>query len=55
MQSPAALTLKGATVAVEAQTALTLKGATVQLTASATADVDGGGMLNLKGGLVKLN
>ena len=50
------MTLKGGTsVAVEAGTALTLKGLTVEVTASATGKFDGGGMLELKGGLVKLN
>lgn len=50
------LTLKGGTtVAIEAGTGLTLKGATVELTASGKGAFDGGGMLELKGGMVKLN
>ena len=55
VEATGAMALKGATVAVEAQSALTLKGASVQLTASAAGSFDGGGMLELKGGLVKLN
>jgi type VI secretion system secreted protein VgrG len=50
------MTLKGGTtVAIEAGTALTLKGLSVEVTAGATGKFDGGGMLELKGGLVKLN
>jgi type VI secretion system secreted protein VgrG len=56
IESGTGMTLKGGTsVAVEAGTALTLKGLTVEVTASATGKFDGGGMLELKGGLVKLN
>ena len=43
------------TMSLEATGALTIKGATVEITASASGTFDGGGMLNLKGGLVKLN
>ena len=40
---------------LQATGALSLKGATVQITADSSGTFDGGGVLNLKGGLVKLN
>ena len=56
VESGTGMTLKGGTsVAIEAGTALTLKGLSVEVTASATGKFDGGGMLELKGGMVKLN
>lgn len=56
IESGTGMTVKGGTsVAIEAGTALTLKGLTVEVTASASGKFDGGGMLELKGGLVKLN
>ena len=40
----------------QAGTSLSLSGGTtMELKASATGTVDGGGLLNVKGGLVKLN
>ncbi|WP_116135470.1 type VI secretion system tip protein TssI/VgrG [Trinickia diaoshuihuensis] len=45
----------GTTLANKAGTTLTIEGLEVQGKASATASVDGGGMLALKGGIVKLN
>lgn len=45
----------GTTLENKAGTTLTVEGLEVQAKASATATVDGGGMLALKGGLVKLN
>lgn len=45
----------GTTLENKAGTTLTVQGLEVQAKASATATVDGGGMLALKGGLVKLN
>ncbi|MGN6086170.1 type VI secretion system tip protein TssI/VgrG [Trinickia sp.] len=45
----------GTTLENKAGTTLTIQGLEVQAKASATATVDGGGMLALKGGLVKLN
>lgn len=45
----------GTTLENKAGTTLTLQGLEVQSKASATQTVDGGGMLSLKGGLVKLN
>ncbi len=56
VEATGALAVKGSTsVAIEAGTALTLKGATVAVSASGTGSFDGGGMLELKGGMVKLN
>ena len=56
IESGTGMTLKGGTsVAIEAGTALTLKGAMVDVKASGKGSFDGGGMLELKGGLVKLN
>ncbi len=56
IESGTGMTLKGGTsVAIEAGTALTLKGLSVEVKASAKGSFDGGGMLELKGGLVKLN
>lgn len=56
IESVTGMTLKGGTsVAIEAGTALTLKGLSVEVTGSASGKFDGGGMLELKGGLVKLN
>ncbi|HSK38197.1 MAG TPA: type VI secretion system tip protein TssI/VgrG, partial [Arenibaculum sp.] len=49
-------TLKGANTTVEASANVTVKaGAMLEAKASATGKVDGGGMLELKGGMVKLN
>ena len=45
----------GTTLENKAGTTLTIQGLEVQAKASATATVDGGGMLALKGGLVKIN
>jgi len=45
----------GTTLENKAGTTLTIQGLEVQSKASATQTVDGGGMLSLKGGLVKLN
>ena len=45
----------GTTLENKAGTTLTIQGLEVQSKASATATIDGGGMLALKGGLVKLN
>ncbi|HTH72901.1 MAG TPA: type VI secretion system tip protein TssI/VgrG [Trinickia sp.] len=45
----------GTTLETKAGTTLTLEGLEVQGKASAAATVDGGGMLTLKGGLVKIN
>ncbi len=45
----------GTTLENKAGTTLTIQGLEVQSKASATQTVDGGGMLTLKGGLVKLN
>lgn len=56
VESGTGMTIKGGTsVAIEAGTALTLKGLSVEVKASASGSFDGGGMLELKGGLVKLN
>ncbi|WP_313537510.1 type VI secretion system tip protein TssI/VgrG [Sphingomonas sp.] len=56
VKATGALEVKGSTsVAIEAGTALTLKGTTVAVSASGTGSFDGGGMLELKGGMVKLN
>ncbi|NYT43210.1 type VI secretion system tip protein VgrG [Sphingomonas sp. R-74633] len=56
IESGTGMTLKGGTsVAIEAGTALTLKGLSVEVTGSASGKFDGGGMLELKGGMVKLN
>lgn len=56
IESGTGMTIKGGTsVAIEAGTALTLKGLSVEVTGSASGKFDGGGMLELKGGLVKLN
>lgn len=50
------ITLKsGTTLAAEAATTLTQKALTIESKASAMQTVDGGGMLALKGGLVKIN
>jgi len=45
----------GTTLENKAGTTLTLQGLEVQCKASAAATVDGGGMLTVKGGLVKIN
>ncbi len=45
----------GTTFATKAGTEMTAEGATISSKASASQTVDGGGMLNLKGGLIKLN
>jgi type VI secretion system secreted protein VgrG len=43
-------------LSAQAGTGLSLSGGTtMEIKASATGTVDGGGILNLKGGLVKLN
>lgn len=56
IESGTGMTIKGGTsVAIEAGTALTLKGLSVEVTGSASGKFDGGGMLELKGGMVKLN
>jgi len=46
---------KGLQVAAKADTTAKLEGAMVTVKGSATGEVDGGGMLTLKGGLVKIN
>jgi type VI secretion system secreted protein VgrG len=45
----------GTTLGNKAGTTLTNEGLEVQSKASATQTVEGGGMLTLKGGLIKLN
>jgi type VI secretion system secreted protein VgrG len=57
IEAGTSLTVKSGTgLAVQAGTSLSLSGGTtMELKASATGTVDGGGMLNVKGGLVKLN
>lgn len=57
IEAGSSLTLKsGMGLSAQAGTALSLSGGTtMEIKASATGTVDGGGILNLKGGLVKLN
>ncbi|WP_052134213.1 type VI secretion system Vgr family protein [Sphingomonas sp. 37zxx] len=56
VEATGALSVKGSSsVAIEAGSSLTLKGATVAVSASGTGSFDGGGMLELKGGMVNLN
>ena len=57
LQAGTSLTVKSGTgLTAQAGTSLSLSGGTtMELKASATGTVDGGGMLNVKGGLVKLN
>ena len=50
-----AFKVKGANTEVEATAALKVKGATADVTASTKMTLDGGGMAELKGGLVKIN
>lgn len=42
-------------ITIESAGAIRVKGLTVEAEAKASAKVDGGGMLQLKGGMVKLN
>src|SRR5215469_6518081 len=57
IEAGTSLTLKsGMGLSAQAGTALSLSGGTtMEINANATGTVDGGGILNLKGGLVKLN
>lgn len=57
IEAGTSLTLKAGTgLSAQAGTSLVLSGGTtMELKASATGTVDGGGLLNVKGGLVKLN
>jgi len=56
LESSGNLTVKsGANLTVEAMAKLELKGATFSLQGSGQGSVDGGGMLEVKGGLVKIN
>ena len=57
IEAGTSLTLKsGIGLSAQAGTALSLSGGTtIEIKASASGTVDGGGILNLKGGLVKLN
>jgi type VI secretion system secreted protein VgrG len=57
IEAGTSLTVKAGTgLTAQAGTSLSLSGGTtMELKASATGTVDGGGMLNVKGGLVKLN
>jgi type VI secretion system secreted protein VgrG len=45
----------GTSYAIKAGTALTLDGLTLAAKASASGQIDGGGMLTVKGGMVKIN
>ena len=47
--------IAGTAATLKATTSLAAEGLTVAIKASATGDFDGGGMLGLKGGLVKIN
>ena len=49
------LDLKGVNVVAAGQSKFEAKGATVDVKASGTGTIDGGGVLNVKGGMVKLN
>lgn len=56
LESAGSLTVKSGTdLTVEATANLVLKGATFSLQGSAKGEVNGGGMLDVKGGLVKIN
>jgi len=50
-----ALKVHGANTDVDATPALTVKSTTADATASTKMSLDGGGMAELKGGLVKIN
>jgi hypothetical protein len=54
-QAAAGRTKGGTAVAIEAAAGLTIKSATVEVTASGMGKFHGGGMLELKGGPVRLN